>query len=49
MEAIDQQWPHSAPAFIDVRALSQLDTMLCSLSSVLLKLPAERQQACVSS
>lgn len=32
MEAIDQQWPHSASAFIDARASPGLDTMLCSLS-----------------
>lgn len=36
MEVIDQQWPCSVAPYIDVRALSQLDTMLCSLSPVLL-------------
>lgn len=33
MEAIDQQWPRSVSAFIDVSALSQPDTLLCSMSS----------------
>ena len=32
MEAIDQQWPRSAAAFMDVRALSPFDTLLCSPS-----------------